>query len=715
MAFSIPNQTSTSLLRPTPTRTPWVRPADWITITDTANEVQFLMSDATTGYVAIYTTYTGTGNIYIDWGDGTTTTISSGAATTSQKQLVSGGTASSLGYNMWKIRVYADAGATITMAKVVGNTQQYLGYQASGLLEAVYGDNTCQSGNWVSAYYAGSFGNPWFPYFEYLKLPATLTTTSLQQPFVQLYSLRKVVMPTSAPNLQNVATLFGSCISLSEPIIMPQDAVNITSLNAAFGFCYALTSITLPPTLSACTNVAGIFQNCYSLTSIQFPPVPQALDYTQAFGGCKNLISFEFKAFPTTIGTINMTSMFNGCTSLEYIKLPPTFPTGSVATLSFTFNGCASLKNIVLPSNLNATTMASCFQGCSSLASIVLPSSIPSLTSMNSMCSSCSNLQSITLPSITGTSIDMGIAFQSCSSLTQVDIPASYTITSLSSTSVSFGNLTQNSLANMASAFSNCSNLKSVVMPTSMNALTTLSAAFSNCYGLTGCTLPSSLNALTTMASAFGNCYQLESITMPTSATSLTTMSATFQSCFNLKTITLPTTTGLITTFTTCFNACYSLRSIDFPNTQLTTLSTISSMGVNTLTLSGITNLDKLGNTSTSSVIYVDGTNAFNQSTIPTLDFYTKFSKLAVNGIAAAPNLLSSIRLRNNGAGQYAGTSPQIDVSYTSLGQAALVQLFNDLPTITAKTINITGASGAASLTAGERAIATGKGWTITG
>jgi acetyl-CoA acetyltransferase len=76
---------------------------------------------------------------------------------------------------------------------------------------------------------------------------------------------------------------------------------------------------------------------------------------------------------------------------------------------------------------------------------------------------------------------------------------------------------------------------------------------------------------------------------------------------------------------------------------------------------------------------------------------------------------LTSLRLRNNGAGQYAGASPQIDISYNGLGQAALVQVFNDLPTITAKTINITGCSGAAALTAGERAIATGKGWTIIG
>ena len=98
------------------------------------------------------------------------------------------------------------------------------------------------------------------------------------------------------------------------------------------------------------------------------------------------------------------------------------------------------------------------------------------------------------------------------------------------------------------------------------------------------------------------------------------------------------------------------------------------------------------------------------------LDLSTKFSKFVSTGYntsARAP--LSSLRLRNNGAGQYAGTSPQIDISYTSLGQAALVQVFNDLPTIVSKTINITGASGAAALTAPERAIATGKGWTIVG
>jgi hypothetical protein len=42
------------------------------------------------------------------------------------------------------------------------------------------------------------------------------------------------------------------------------------------------------------------------------------------------------------------------------------------------------------------------------------------------------------------------------------------------------------------------------------------------------------------------------------------------------------------------------------------------------------------------------------------------------------------------------------------------VDLFNDLATVVSKTITITGNPGVADLTAGDLAIATGKGWTVT-
>ena len=60
-------------------------------------------------------------------------------------------------------------------------------------------------------------------------------------------------------------------------------------------------------------------------------------------------------------------------------------------------------------------------------------------------------------------------------------------------------------------------------------------------------------------------------------------------------------------------------------------------------------------------------------------------------------------------------TSPQIDVHNTALNRAALVQLFNDLPTVTGgQTINIAGCAGTADLTDDDKAIATNKGWTIS-
>ena len=60
-------------------------------------------------------------------------------------------------------------------------------------------------------------------------------------------------------------------------------------------------------------------------------------------------------------------------------------------------------------------------------------------------------------------------------------------------------------------------------------------------------------------------------------------------------------------------------------------------------------------------------------------------------------------------------SSPQINISYTGLDRAALVNLFNSMPTVTnSQVCNITGATGAADLTAEDLAIATNKGWTVT-
>ena len=157
---------------------------------------------------------------------------------------------------------------------------------------------------------------------------------------------------------------------------------------------------------------------------------------------------------------------------------------------------------------------------------------------------------------------------------------------------------------------------------------------------------------------------------------------------------------------------------MSFPTTSgSTSLTTIENIFNSCTALTAITNSNTIGTSNTAAAVYVLGNNAFlNCMKLQSIDLVCKFSKFIAQGVSASvKSNINSIRLRNNGAGQYGGTSPQINISFTDMGQAALVQLFNDLPTITAKTINITSCTGAAALTPAERAIATGKGWTIVG
>jgi hypothetical protein len=350
-----------------------------------------------------------------------------------------------------------------------------------------------------------------------------------------------------------------------------------------------------------------------------------------------------------------------------------------------------------------------------------MPTTTTNITNLSNTFAGCRNLQSILLPTTTGAVVDMTNTFQDCISLAEVIIPSGYTITSANQTFRSCANLrkahypnnAQNSITTMANTFNGCINLRDLVLPTSLNGLTTLLACFNNCISIEEITLPSSLPALTTISTMCNVCRSLKKITLPSSAPLLTIATNAFSSSNSLKSITMPTNAN-ITNFANFANNAISLTTINLPSTQSTSLTSINGILSQTWGLTGSTNFDKLGNTSTAATIYIDGSNN-TQTNIPSLDFYCKFSALNLSGQGSAITRLSSLRLRNNGAGQYGGASPQVNLQFTSLGQAALVQVFNDLPTITSKTINITGSIGAASLTPAERAIATGKGWTIIG
>jgi hypothetical protein len=220
------------------------------------------------------------------------------------------------------------------------------------------------------------------------------------------------------------------------------------------------------------------------------------------------------------------------------------------------------------------------------------------------------------------------------------------------------------------------------------------------------------------MNAMFQNCTKLLSATnLPTSMSVCTNVVNMFNTCIALQQVVMPATMSAVSSsWTNAFLQCFSLRTVTLPTTQLTGLSSFQTVFNNCPSLTTINNFNRIGDTATTANNYIDATSAFGVvagATGGTL--VGKFSKFDWTGAVGYIAGLSTLRLSNTATGQWGGTSPQINISNTNMGQAALVALFNDLQTVTGKTINITNCTGAAALTAPERAIATGKGWSIIG
>ena len=184
-------------------------------------------------------------------------------------------------------------------------------------------------------------------------------------------------------------------------------------------------------------------------------------------------------------------------------------------------------------------------------------------------------------------------------------------------------------------------------------------------------------NAVTNMRYMFNSCNSLTAI--PQMATSaVTNMSNMFGACYSLTAIPQMDTSA-VTDMSNMFNNCDSLTAV--PQMDTSAVTNMSNMfnGCNSLT----------------AVSQMDTSAATNMSNM-------------FNGC----NYLTAITLNNTVTG-WAGYA--ISLSDCSLSHAAIVAFFNSLPTITsAKAITLTGNPGVSELTDAEKAIAIGKGWTLT-
>lgn len=102
------------------------------------------------------------------------------------------------------------------------------------------------------------------------------------------------------------------------------------------------------------------------------------------------------------------------------------------------------------------------------------------------------------------------------------------------------------------------------------------------------------------------------------------------------------------------------------------------------------------------------------EDTFLDVSYHTTMTRLVIGASSSYP-IYGIKGLTVSSSAPFSGSSPQLDAQYTGLSRAALVNLFNSMPTVTSDQVcNVTGCSGASDLTADDIAIAVNKGWTVT-
>jgi surface protein len=238
--------------------------------------------------------------------------------------------------------------------------------------------------------------------------------------------------------------------------------------------------------------------------------------------------------------------------------------------------------------------------------------------------------------------------------------------------------LTIGGCTNMSNMFTNCFSLQSVPLFNTIN-VTNMSSMFNACRSLQSVPLFNT-SSVTTMFQMFTACSKLQSVPL-FNTSSVTTMFQMFFDCRSIQSVPLFNTVS-VTNMTDMFNSCSSLQSVPLFNT-----SSVTNMAV---MFAGCQSLNSIPALSTSSITTSSGT-----------DFGVNF--------ASACNSLNRCEM------VFART---VSFQNCQLSRDAIVEIFNNLvdrTLTTSATITITGNWGASALTAGERAIATAKNWTITG
>ena len=371
-----------------------------------------------------------------------------------------------------------------------------------------------------------------------------------------------------------------------------------------------------------------------------------------------------------TLTSTNATGMFQSCNNLQNVKIGET---ASLVTALSMFNSCYVLKSISFENTSAMQTATSMFQSCFSLQSAYMPQTGAVVTASN-MFSGCRSLQSVYLPNlqnlVTGTNM-----FSSCGSLLEINLPTTTALQNANNMLGSCTSLINVDIANMGAVtfaqtmFNTCLSLKNVKLGP-LNIATNIDSMFNGCSALQSISL--TIPSAQVVQSMLASCSALKSVTL-ISTSQVQNWTAAFSGCGSLEYISIPSLASA-TNLNATFGGCSALKSIALPsNTLISVLSSAFSSCQSLQTVTGIN-----GNAATSS---------------------SNYSSLFTN----------CQNLQSIGA---TGMKFTHTIANCKMSATALNAYYTALPTVTSQTLTVTGNWGVAS---DNPAIATAKGWTVTG
>ena len=333
------------------------------------------------------------GTVEVNWGDGTSDTLTGTSVSTVKR----------------KQHFYASAGDyVITLNLVSGTGYSFYGNtNTSYLLQTVTSTSASRNMAYSVCVNKIELGQNVVELKDYAfrdcrnmeTITIPKTTKMGECTFYNCYSLKCVIFGNGATTLKTyVLTCNYNLIAISIPRC-------VTSIgDRFFNNCYGITRIVIPSSVTSIGQYA--FETCKKLVNLYLPSV--------SFGGYSMQSTWSLREIELKQGT-NLPMYMFSYSGIEKI----TIGNGVTSIGNYCFSNCNSLMSAQLPSTINSLGTY-VFQNCYSLKTVNIPNGIETISDY--FFSSCTSLESITIPSTVKTIAQY--AFYMCISLRELNLPS---------------------------------------------------------------------------------------------------------------------------------------------------------------------------------------------------------------------------------------------------------------------------------------------------